>query len=136
MGVVRLPAYEDYWSSKYGEFVCARYISLNRFEDLKRYLHISNLISNGSLSDSQEDSLEDETPETSIGWWYKLEPIASEFRNSYSKYWISGINVSIDEMIIQFFGQSKYTFKAPDKPIKEGYKIFALCEVGYIYYFM
>lgn len=28
MGVVRLPAYRDYWSSKYGEFVCARYMSL------------------------------------------------------------------------------------------------------------
>jgi hypothetical protein len=48
MGVVCLPAYEDYWSSKYGEFVCAKHISLNRFEDLKRYLHISNPMSNTS----------------------------------------------------------------------------------------
>jgi len=29
-----------------------------------------------------------------------------------------------------------HTFKAPNKPIKEGYKIFALCEAGYTYYFM
>jgi hypothetical protein len=48
MGVVCLPAYEDYWSSKYGEFVCAKHISLNRFEDLKRYLHISNPMSTTS----------------------------------------------------------------------------------------
>jgi hypothetical protein len=34
IGVVRLPVYEDYWSSKYSEFVYAQHISLNRFEDL------------------------------------------------------------------------------------------------------
>jgi hypothetical protein len=46
------------------------------------------------------------------------------------------VNVSVDEMIILFFGRSKHTFKTPDKPIKEGYKIFALCEAGYTYNFM
>jgi hypothetical protein len=49
MSVVRLPAYEDYWSPKYGEFRCAQHMSLNRFEDLKRYMHISNPILNGNL---------------------------------------------------------------------------------------
>jgi hypothetical protein len=39
-------------------------------------------------------------------------------------------------MMIRFFGRSKHTFKAPNKPIKEGYKVFALCEAGYTYYFM
>ena len=135
MGVVRLPVYKDYWSSKYGEFICALHISLNHFEDLKRYLHISDPISKASNNSHKDDS-EDETPETSIGWWYKLEPIASEFRNLCSKYWVPGINVSIDEIIVRFFGQSKHTFKAPNKPIKEGYKIFALCEAGYTYNFM
>jgi hypothetical protein len=77
MGVVRLPAYEDYWSSKYGEFVCARHISLNRFEDLKRYLHISNPTpttssNSGQKDDSEDEMLEDEMPETSIGWWYSI----------------------------------------------------------------
>jgi len=42
MGVVCLPAYEDYWSSKYGKFICANHITLNCFEDLKRYMHISD----------------------------------------------------------------------------------------------
>jgi Transposase IS4 len=92
MGVVRLPAYEDYWSSKCGEFVCARHISLNRFEDLKRYLHISDPMSNVTLNNNQKDNSEDETQDTSIGWWYKLEPVASEFRILCSKYWIPGIN--------------------------------------------
>ena len=41
MGVIRLPANADYWSTKYGYFHCAQHISLNRFEDLKRFIHIS-----------------------------------------------------------------------------------------------
>ena len=79
---------------------------------------------------------DDESPEKSNQWWYKLEPIASEFRTLYTQYWIPGINLSIDEMMVQCFGRSQHTFKAPNKPIKEGYKIFALCEAGYTYYFM
>jgi hypothetical protein len=39
-------------------------------------------------------------------------------------------------MIVRFFGRSKHTFEAPNKPNKEGYKIFALCEAGYTYNFM
>ena len=144
MGVVRLPAYEDYWSSEYGELLCARHITLNRFEDLKRYLHISDPNSNANKKknqeenqeENQEDDSEDESSETSVQWWHKLEPIATEFRNHCKQYWQPGINVSVDEMMIRFYGRSKHTYKAPNKPIKEGYKIFALCEAGYTYHFM
>ena len=132
MGVVRLPAYEDYWSSKYGQFACTQHLSLNRFEDLKRYLHISD----PTPRNSEQDDSEDETLDASIGWWYKLELIVLEFRSLCSKYWIPSLNLSIDEMMVRFFGRSMHTFKAPNKPIKEGYKIFALCEAGYTYYFM
>jgi len=138
MGVVRLPAYEDYWSSKYGKFICANHITLNRFEDLKRYMHISDpTLKPGSENQrSKRDDSEDRAQKKSLGWWYKLEPIASEFRSLCSQYWMPGINLSIDEMMVRFFGRSKHTFKAPNKPIKEGYKIFALCEAGYTYNFM
>jgi hypothetical protein len=111
-------------------------ISLNRFEDLKRYLHIADPKLQERYQNEQNDDSEDETPEKSIGWWYKLEPIVSEFRTTCSKYWIPGTNVSIDEMIIRFFGRSKHTFKTPNKPITQGYRIFSLCEAGYTYFFM
>ena len=90
----------------------------------------------GHYQNSQNDDSEDETPEKSIGWWYKLEPIASEFRSNCSKYWIPGTNVSIDKMIIRCFRRSKHTFKTPHKPITQGYRIFSLCEAGYTYSFM
>lgn len=65
----------------------------NRFEDFKRYLHISNPTSKVVQNNNDSD---DETPEASVGWWYKLEPIASEFTSLCSKYWIPRINVSLD----------------------------------------
>ncbi len=136
MGVVRLPAYEDYWSLKYSEFRYAQYITLNRFKDLKRYMYISDPTPKVSPNESQKDGSENETPEKSVEWWYKFKPIASEFRNLHSEYWIPGINISIDEMMIRFFKRSKHTFKALNKPIKEGYKIFTLCEAGYTYSFI
>ncbi|OXV06134.1 hypothetical protein Egran_06098 [Elaphomyces granulatus] len=107
MGVVRLPSNGDYWSSKYGVFFCAQHMSLNRFENLKRYFHVSN-----------------------------PTPKETEDNDSCMQYRTPGINLSIDEMMVRFFGRSKNTFKAPNKPIKEGYKIFALCEAGYTCYFM
>ena len=67
MSVVRLPTYKDYWSSKYGQFICAQHISLNRFEDLKRYLHISDPTTKTKPDNSQKDDSEDETLEKSIG---------------------------------------------------------------------
>jgi hypothetical protein len=135
MGVVRLPVYEDYWGKTYRQFVCTSYISLNRFEDLRRYLYIADPKLQEHCQNDENDS-DDEAPEKSIGWWYKLEPIASEFRSNCSKYWIPGTNLSIDKIIIRFFGRSKYTFKTLNKPITQGYRIFSLCEAGYTYYFI
>jgi hypothetical protein len=134
IGVVRLPAIADYWSTNYGQFYCAQHMSLNRFEDLKRFMHISPP---DNVNDVKEDDKShDESPMLSTSWWSKVEPLASEFRTACSRYWAPGINLSIDEMMIRFFGRSSHTFKAPNKPIKEGYKMFALCEAGYTYYFM
>ena len=65
MGVVRLPAYEDYWNPKFGKFVYAEHISLNYFKDLKRYLHISNPTPERSLNKSQKDDLEDDLEDNS-----------------------------------------------------------------------
>lgn len=134
MGVVRLPAYEDYWSTELGHFLCTEHMSLNRFEDMKRFLHISRPTAAQGLNE-EEDS-EDEAPEQSTHWWYKLEPLASELRSACSKLWSPGSNLSVDEMMIRCFGRSTHTVKAPNKPIKQGYRIYALCEAGYLYYFM
>lgn len=38
--------------------------------------------------------------------------------------------------MIRFGGRSLHTCRMPSKPIKEGYKVFALCDLGYTYNWM
>jgi hypothetical protein len=48
---------------------------------------------------------------------------------------IPGTNVAIDKIMARFYGWSSDTYKMPNKPIKQGYKIFALVDKGYIWHF-
>jgi len=92
-----------------------RYI---RFQQLKRYLHISEP-SKASIP-AQE-------------WWKKLEPLNSSLRKCSKDGFLQSTNVAIDEMMIRFQGRSAYTNKMPNKPISLGYKILALCDAGYTF---
>ena len=48
-----------------------------------------------------------------------------------------GFAVSIDEMMKLFKGRSNMTWRMKCKPIKEGYKFYAMCDArtGFIYFF-
>jgi hypothetical protein len=121
MGVNLLPCIPDYWQQDEEEALhrprfC---MGLKRFEQIRRYLHVSP---------------PDQRPEHKQ-WWYKLEPLASSFDQAAQRYYQPGSNVSIDETMIRCFGRTKHTVKMPSKPIKQGYKIFALAEHGYIWTF-
>jgi Transposase IS4 len=95
-------------------------MTLKRFKQIKRYLHISH---------------PDEDKENKKQWWYKLDPLASYFQEAAEKYYQPGSNISIDETMIRCFGRTKHTIKMPNKPIQQGYKIFALAEHSYIWTF-
>lgn len=66
MGIYIFPAERDYWKK---EFVLPviKNMALNRFLEIKRYLHISALL-------KQE--------EVELLWWKKLEPLASFVRQT------------------------------------------------------
>lgn len=98
----------------------AHYMSQKRFEQLKRYVHISG----PQASDPNKKE-----------WWYRLEPLASRFRENSMKYYTPGSNISVDEIVVRCFGRSSHTYRMPHKPIKQGYKIFCLAEHGYIWTF-
>src|SRR5277367_3600419 len=49
--------------------------------------------------------------------------------------WI-GQDVSFDEMMVPFSGRSKHTLKMKNKPISEGFKIWALCDHRYLWDFL
>jgi hypothetical protein len=94
-----------------------------RFEQLKQFLHISH---------PESDELR---PTGSKDWWHKLEPLASCFHEAAQKFYTPGSHLSVDEIMVRCFGRTLHTYKMPNKPIKQGYKIFALAEHGYIWTF-
>ena len=119
----------------------ALYMSLVRFTQLQRFLHIAPVT--GDDVPPQEytaDEIEQMTPaqrrEVDKVWWGKIEPLVSMFRENCKSHIIPGSNVAVDEMMVRFHGRSKHTTKMPNKPILKGYKIWALCEQGYLYNFM
>jgi len=59
-------------------------------------------------------------------WWFKIDPILSNIRSNCQKVVTLGSWVSIDEIMVAFQGRTIHKIKALNKPIKEGYKTFAL----------
>ncbi|CAG8816529.1 24477_t:CDS:2, partial [Cetraspora pellucida] len=105
---------EDLWNSneKMAVHNIKQFMSLYQFQQIKRFLHISN-------------------PTEPKSYWYsKIEPLASNLQKIFKKLYTSSTRVSIDEMIVQFSDHSMYTFKIKNKPTPEGYKIFSLCDAG------
>jgi hypothetical protein len=66
-------------------------------------------------------------------WWFRVEPLATTIRKACQKYWIPGAHLAVDECMIPYFGHTRHTIKAPHKPIKQGYKLWALGDYGYIF---
>lgn len=102
------------------EIICEA-IGLVRYEQLKRYFHVS-------------DPHLPKPPDNK--WYVKVEPLSSKLRDAFQKCFVPGTKVSVDEMMIRFFGRSKHTIKMKNKPIKQGYKVWALSHKGYTYSFL
>ena len=95
-------------------------MSLNCFEQLKQYFHVSH-------------------PRIKLDFknlYAKLEPFTLVLRQRFRQYYLPATKMAINEMVILFCGQSRHTLKIRNKPIKEAYKIFALCDYGYTYGFL
>ena len=103
------------WIPNYNTFSTSS--SRHRFTSIKRYLHVSD--SDLTLTD--------------LEWYQYLEPLCSSIRKCLQELAVPATNTSVDEMMVQFFGRSKHTVRTPKKPIKEGFKIFAICQRGYTY---
>jgi hypothetical protein len=86
------------------------------FHQIKRYFRVS--------------------PPITTQWHTKLEPLASLLRTKFQAYVVLGQKVSFDEMMVPFTGRSKHTLKIKNKPIKEGFKIWAFCDHGYLWDFL
>jgi hypothetical protein len=140
MGVHRSPRMEDYWSStKKPHHLPADYMSQKRFEQIKRYLHISNPLCPSAISYEPKDPTDEATTDgLYLGqiWWNKIEPLASQFRAACTAYYTPSSTVSIDESMIRCHGRSQHIYKMPNKPIKQGYKLYGLADHGYMWYWL
>jgi len=119
MGVHKIYAVEDLWNSNEKRAIHSikEYMTLLRFQQIKRFLHISK------------------PNEPHLCWYSKVEPLASHIREVSKQLYFPSSQVSVDEMIARFSGRSAHTVRMKNKPTPEGYKIFSLCDAGYTYTF-
>ncbi len=88
-------------------------MSLIRWEQLRRYLKISN-------PSKDNDS-------KWINWYAKVELLYSDFVKASRAHLMPGRDVSVDEQLILFKGRSKHTMLIPTKRAEKGFKIYSLC---------
>jgi Transposase IS4 len=119
MSIVGTSSIRDYWNkSSLTIHKPMESMTLFRFQQIMRYFHVSAL------------------GHPKAHWHTKLEPLTSLLRTKFKAYVVLGQDVSFDEMMVPFAGRSKHTLKMKNKPVKEGFKIWALCDHGYLWDFL
>ncbi|CAG8652128.1 6526_t:CDS:2, partial [Paraglomus brasilianum] len=93
MGVHKIYAVEDLWNSNEKRAIHSikEYMTLLRFQQIKRFLHISK------------------PNEPHLCWYSKVEPLASHIREVSKQLYFPSSQVSVDEMIARFSGRSAHT---------------------------
>ena len=99
IGVHKEPRIDMYWNTDFNKgplHSITTHMSLIRFQQIKRYCHISDII--------QDQAKEYHMPKNKE-WWYKLEPLASSIQASSQQYYSPSSEVSIDEIMVRCFGR-------------------------------
>src|SRR5436190_24034413 len=66
-------------------------------------------------------------------WWFRVESLATIICEICQKYWVPGAHLTVNEGMILYLGHTRHAIKAPHKSIKQGYKIWALADLDYIF---
>ena len=118
---IGISSIKAYWSSSLTTHLPMQIMSFKRFEQIQRYFHIS---------DPYEDKPISRT------WYGKVWPLYKVLRQQFKAYVVLSQDVSFDEMMVPFTGRSSHILKMKNKPIAEGFKIWALCNHGYTWDFL
>ena len=119
MGINELSEIRDYWSTN------ADRITRDRFKQITRYLHFAD----------------NDTPpargEEGFCRVQEADPIISILKHDFQSAYYPHCQVSIDEAMIPFKGQSFMKQYLPLKPVKHGFKVWAMADAlnGYMYDF-
>lgn len=126
MGVKKQCSYRDYWSSApdLNNAHISSLMPVNRFSWLLSNLHLND---NSSIPKKGEDNYDK---------IYKVRPFLNFIlKNSQLLYNPNKI-IAIDESMIKFKGRNSAKQYLPKKPIKRGYKVWALADKnGYLWNF-
>lgn len=122
-GYHKLPSERDYWSSEedLGVPIIQRAMSRNRYQLVKRLIHFCN---NEEAKDNTHDK------------GFKIRTLLSLVKESFQQFDIFEECISVDEMIVKYYGRNSLKQFIRGKPIRFGYKLWAVCGVsGYCYNF-
>jgi hypothetical protein len=110
-----------------------RAMSLNRWQQIHRYLHVCN--SEEELNNIDHKSIKNRQKRV-LRPHEKVEPVAKRLRSNFQQYWEPGTHVAVDECVVGFQGRSSDIVNIPSKPTPIGYKIWVLAEEGYVIDFL
>lgn len=110
MSLIRQHSTRRYWAANTRSSQIADVMPINRFEELKRFLHFSD----NSMATKSTD---------------KIMPVLNQVKSVCQKIPFEE-NLSCDEQIIPFKGRTSLKTYNPKKPHKWGYKMFVLSGVS------
>ena len=127
MGINHLPEIRDYWSTdellRYSPI--ADRISRDRFEEITRYLHFVNSETLPARGEEGFSRLQ------------RIDPMITALKDRFKSTYSPHCQLSVDEAMIPFKGRSSMKQYIPFKPVKRGFKVWAMADAlnGYLYDF-
>jgi len=66
-------------------------------------------------------------------WHFRLSLFDNRLMERFQTAMTPGSRVAYDEQMLPFTGRSAHVTKVPGKPYPDGFKVWALCNRGYLY---
>jgi hypothetical protein len=141
-GCVKEHSWKKYWAKpRYAQDSVpsiGRYMGLKRFQILWKFFTVSpsSLMDVGRPPEpilNRKRKRKDTQDPVDKGFFEKLEPLTSHIRDICKRLYTPGTHVTINESMSAYRERTSHTTKLKNKPIKEGYKMWALAEHGYIW---
>ncbi|XP_039283290.1 piggyBac transposable element-derived protein 3-like [Nilaparvata lugens] len=121
--IVKLNNVRLYWNSNLGNHIIIKAMTVNRFEQIRSFLHFNDLTSMPDRDSPQFDRL------------YRLRPIIEHLNEKFSSIPMEE-HFAVDEQICATKAHHQIKTYNPMKPHKWGFKNYVLCGVsGYAYRF-
>ncbi|KAF0308538.1 PiggyBac transposable element-derived protein 2 [Amphibalanus amphitrite] len=114
-GYVKLPSERMYWSEAvdvHANRLVREAMTRGTYMKIKRYLHVQN--NNGRRPGDTDRG-------------FKVRPLISMLNDSFRKFGIYQQNLAVDEMIVRYYGHHGLKQFMRGKPVRFGYKLWALC---------